>query len=136
MVRPIVKDILFLSRKASDATAADLPVARDLLETLIAHREECVGMAANMIGENKRIIAFADGENYCVMLNPHILRRDDAYQTEEGCLSLEGVRPTKRWKSIKVEYQTADMVVRRKTFSGFTAQIIQHEIDHCDGIII
>lgn len=136
MVRPIVKDIIILGRKSTPATADDLPTADDLLETLTAHREHCVGMAANMIGVNRRIIAFdCDGE-LMVMLNPEIIKQSDPYNAEEGCLSLTGTRPTKRYRSIKVRYQNRDMHTRLKTFTGFTAQIIQHEVDHCNGIII
>ena len=136
MIREICKDEHFLAQKAEPAAPEDLPVAADLLETLIFHKEGCVGMAANMIGVNKRIIAVENEGSYLVMLNPEILRRSAPYDTEEGCLSLEGVRPTKRWKSIKVQYETADGKPRIRTFTGWTAQIIQHEIDHCDGILI
>lgn len=136
MVRPIMKDPLFLARKAEPATAADIPVAQDLLETLVAHKDGCVGMAANMIGVNKRIIAFDNEGTYMVMYNPEIVKTAQPYNTEEGCLSLDGVRPTRRYKSIKVRYQNEAFQVRLKTFTGFTAQIIQHEIDHCEGILI
>ena len=136
MVRPIMKDPLFLARKAEPATAADIPVAQDLLETLVAHKDGCVGMAANMIGVNKRIIAFDNEGTYMVMYNPEIVKTAQPYNTEEGCLSLDGVRPTWRYKSIKVQYQNEAFQVRLKTFTGFTAQIIQHEIDHCEGILI
>ena len=136
MIQPIVHDPLFLAQKSARATPADAAVARDLLETLTAHADGCVGMAANMIGVAKRIIAVENEGSYLVMLNPEILRRSAPYDTEEGCLSLEGVRPTKRWKSIKVQYETADGKPRIRTFTGWTAQIIQHEIDHCDGILI
>lgn len=136
MIRNICKDELFLARKAAPALPEDLPIAQDLLETLIAHKDGCVGMAANMIGVAKRIIAFASEDGYLVMFNPVILKKSGPYNTEEGCLSLEGVRPTKRWKSIKVQYETADGKPRIRTFTGWTAQIIQHEIDHCDGILI
>ena len=136
MIREICKDETFLAQKAAPATAADLGVAQDLMETLIAHKDGCVGMAANMIGVNKRIIAFENDGEYMVMFNPVILKKSGPYNTEEGCLSLEGVRPTKRWKSIKVQYETADGKPRIRTFTGWTAQIIQHEIDHCDGILI
>ena len=118
MIREIMRDETFLAQKAETATADDLPVAADLLETLQAHRDGCVGMAAN------------------IMLNPEIIRRAEPYEAEEGCLSLSGTRKTKRWKSIKVQYQNEQMQPRFKTFKGFTAQIIQHEVDHCDGIII
>lgn len=136
MVQPIMKDPIFLARKAEKATPADRQVAQDLLETLEAHKEGCVGMAANMIGVNKRIIAFDCDGTYMLMYNPEILRQKEPYQTEEGCLSLEGKRPCKRWNSIKVQYQNEDFAVRIKTFTGFTAEIIQHEIDHCNGILI
>ena len=136
MVRPIIKDPLFLARKAEPATAADIPVAQDLLETLIAHKDGCVGMAANMIGVNKRIIAFDNEGTYMVMYNPEIIKTAQPYNTEEGCLSLDGVRPTRRYKSIKVRYRNEAFQMRLKTFTGFTAQIIQHEIDHCEGILI
>ena len=131
-----MKDPLFLARKAEPATAADIPVAQDLLETLIAHKDGCVGMAANMIGVNKRIIAFDNGGTYMVMYNPEIVKTAQPYSTEEGCLSLDGVRPARRYKSIKVRYQNESFQVRLKTFTGFAAQIIQHEIDHCEGILI
>ena len=136
MIRDICKDELFLARKAAPALPEDLPIAQDLLETLIAHKDGCVGMAANMIGVAKRIIAFESEDGYLVMFNPVILKKSGPYNTEEGCLSLEGVRPTKRWKSIKVQYETADGKPRIRTFTGWTAQIIQHEMDHCDGILI
>lgn len=136
MVRDIMKDTVFLAQKAEPATIDDLPIADDLLETLIAHKDGCVGMAANMIGVNKRIIAFENDGNYMIMLNPEIVKKSEPYMTEESCLSLVGSRKTKRWKSIKVKYQTTDLQLRYKTFIGWTAQIIQHEIDHCEGIVI
>lgn len=136
MVREIMKDVVFLSQKAQPAAMDDLPVAEDLLETLIAHKDGCVGMAANMIGINKRIIAFDNDGKYMVMFNPEIVKKSDPFDAEEGCLSLNGTRKTKRWRSIKVQYQNSDFEVRYKTFTGWTAQIIQHEIDHCEGIII
>ena len=136
MVREIMRDVLFLARKAEKATPEDLDVARDLLETLEHHQDGCVGMAANMIGVNKRIIAFDDDGVYQVMFNPEIIKKSGPYQAEEGCLSLEGQRPAKRWKSIKVQYQNEHFETRYKTYTGWTAQIIQHEIDHCEGIII
>ena len=136
MIQPIVKDPIFLGRKSREATAADLPIAQDLLDTLAAHKDGCVGMAANMIGQTVRIIAF-DNEGSCmVMLNPEIVKCAGQYETEEGCLSLEGVRKTKRYRSIKVQYQNEKLQIRLKTFTGWTAQIIQHEIDHCNGILI
>lgn len=136
MIRTICKDEAFLAQKAEPATPEDLSVAADLLETLEHHKDGCVGMAANMIGVNKRIIAFDDEGRYMVMFNPVILQRSGPYQTEEGCLSLTGVRPTKRWKTIKVQWQNEKFQQRIKKFTGWTAQIIQHEIDHCEGIII
>ena len=136
MVREIMRDVIFLGRASVPATAEDIGVAQDLLDTLMAHADGCVGMAANMIGVAKSIIAVNDEGKYLVMLNPKILKFSGAYETEEGCLSLSGVRPTKRYHSIKVEYQTAAMEKRIRTFTGYTAQIIQHEIDHCKGIII
>lgn len=136
MVREICKDTAFLAQKAQPATIEDISVAADLLETLQAHCEECVGMAANMIGVNKRIIAFeCDGE-YMVMFNPQIIKKSDRYEIKEGCLSLSGMRTATRWKSIKVQYQNDKFQTRFKTFTGWTAQIIQHEIDHCEGILI
>ncbi len=136
MIKPIMKDPIFLSQKSAPATADDLSVAQDLLDTLIAHKDGCVGMAANMIGCSKRIIAFDDGGKYTVMLNPEIIKSSEPYDTEEGCLSLDGVRKTKRFKTIKVQYQTEAFQIRFKTYTGWTAQIIQHEIDHCNGILI
>ena len=136
MIREICRDEAFLARKAEPATVDDLCVAQDLLETLEAHREGCVGMAANMIGVNKRIIAFDNEGTYMVMFNPKIVRQSGPYETEEGCLSLTGTRKTKRWQTIKVQWQNEKFQPRIKTFSGWTAEIIQHELDHCDGIII
>ena len=136
MVREICKDVILLSRKAQDAVPEDAAVAQDLLDTLTAHQEECVGMAANMIGVPKRIIAFADGKGYTVMFNSEILKATDRYEAEEGCLSLSGVRQAVRYESIKVRWQNEKFQTRLKTFSGWTAQIIQHEIDHCNGILI
>lgn len=136
MIREICKDETFLAQKAEIATPEDLPIATDLLETLEHHKQGCVGMAANMIGVNKRIIAFDNDGSYMVMFNPEIIKKSEPYETEEGCLSLTGVRPVKRWKSIKVHYQNEKFQERFKTFTGWTAQIIQHEIDHCNGILI
>lgn len=136
MIREIMKDETFLAQKAERATVEDLRVAVDLLETLCAHKDGCVGMAANMIGVNKRIIAFDNEGSYVVMFNPEIVKKSEPYAAEEGCLSLAGTRKTKRWKSIKVQYQTAEFQTRYKTFTGWTAEIIQHEIDHCEGILI
>ena len=138
MIRPIMKDERFLAQPSIPAVHCeeDIQVARDLLETLEAHKEGCVGMAANMIGVSKRIIAFDNEGTYMVMFNPEIVKCSDRYETEEGCLSLVGIRQTKRWRSIKVQYQNEQFQTRLKTFTGWTAQIIQHEIDHCNGIII
>ena len=136
MIRDIMRDEAFLAQKAEPATPDDLPVAQDLLDTLAANQSRCVGMAANMIGVNKRIIVFDNEGEYMIMFNPEIIKKSDPYQAEEGCLSLLGVRPAKRWKSIKVKYQNEQFQVRLKTFTGWTAQIIRHEVDHCDGIVI
>ena len=141
MVKELIHDPIFLARKSELATKDDLQVAEDLLDTLMAHKDSCVGMAANMIGVRKRIIAFLDESGrtptYTVMFNPEIIKKDGAYNTEEGCLSLlGGPRPCKRYKSIKVKYQTLEMQTRIKTYTGWTSQIIQHEVDHCDGILI
>lgn len=136
MVREIMKDEVFLAEASEKATAEDTEIARDLLETLEAHKAGCVGMAANMIGVRKRIIAFDNEGSYMVMFNPEIVKKSGAYEAEEGCLSLAGTRKTRRWQSIKVQYQNEKMQIRLKTFTGWTAQIIQHEIDHCNGIII
>ena len=137
MVRELVHDPILLARVSEPAVREDWALAQDLLETLIHHQQGCVGMAANMIGVTKRIIAFNDNGEYWLMLNPRIVKCSDEYETEEGCLSLlGGPRKTRRYGKIKVEFQTLDMKVRLKTFTGFTAQIIQHEIDHCDGILI
>ena len=137
MVRELMHDPIFLAKRAENATKEDLAVANDLLETLVAHKETCVGMAANMIGVCKRIIAFDNGGTYMVMFNPVIVKSSDPYETEEGCLSLlGGPRKTKRYQKIKVQYQTEQMQTRLKTFEGWTAQIIQHEIDHCNGVLI
>ena len=137
MVRELMHDPIFLARKSTPATAEDLDVARDLLDTLEFHKDGCVGMAANMIGVTKRIIVFDNEGTPMVMLNPVILKAAEAYETEEGCLSLlGGPRKTKRFRKIKVEYLNMDLQKRIKTFTGWTAQIIQHEVDHCNGILI
>ena len=137
MVRELMHDPIFLGRKSAPATKEDLEIARDLLDTLAAHRETCVGMAANMIGQTKRIIVFDNEGTLMVMLNPEIVKQSGEYETEEGCLSLlGGPRKTKRFQKIKVRYQTTEFQTRLKTFEGWTAQIIQHEIDHCNGILI
>lgn len=137
MIRELIHDPLLLARHSAPATAADLPVVQDLLDTLLFHRETCVGMAANMIGICKRIIVFDHDSSPMAMLNPEIVKQSDPYETEESCLSLlGGPRKTTRYKKIKVRYQTPQLQVRLKTFEGWTAQIIQHEIDHCNGILI
>ena len=137
MVRELMHDPIFLARKSVDATAEDLPIAADLRDTLIAHKEGCVGMAANMIGQTRRIIVFDNEGEYMTMLNPEILKAEGEYEAEEGCLSLlGGPRKTVRYEKIKVRYQNEKMQLRLKTFTGFTAQIIQHEVDHCNGVLI
>ena len=137
MVKELMHDPIFLAQKSAVATKDDLTVTQDLLDTLKAHKETCVGMAANMIGICKRIIAFDNNGTYMVMLNPEIVKQSGEYDTEESCLSLlGGPRKTKRFQKIKVRYQTLDFQTRLKTFEGWTAQIIQHEIDHCNGILI
>ena len=136
MICEICKDEFFLGLPSREATAEDMDIARNLLDTLEAHSDGCVGMAANMIGVSKRIIAFDCEGTYMVMFNPVILKKEGAYQTEEGCLSLSGTRQTERYQSIKVQWQNEKFQTRAKTFTGWTAQIIQHEIDHCNGILI
>ena len=136
MIKPIMHDRFFLSLPSEKAGAEDVPLAQDLLDTLSAHRHECVGMAANMIGRRKRVIAVMDGDAPLAMLNPEILEKAGAYQTEEGCLSLPGQRPVVRYRTVKVRYLDVRIAERTRTFSGWTAQIIQHEIDHCDGILV
>ena len=136
VIRPIVRDTVFLSRKSAAATKLDVQVMTDLLDTLRANQDRCVGMAANMIGVSKRIIVFDNDGTYSVMFNPEIIKKSGPYETEEGCLSLTGVRKAKRWQSIKVQYQNEKFQTRLKTYNCWTAQIIQHEIDHCDGIVI
>lgn len=136
MIQPVMHDPIFLAQKSAPATKEDVSVAEDLMETLIAHRDGCVGMAANMIGVLKRIIAFEDDGKYTVMFNPEIIKCSEPYETEEGCLSLPGIRKTKRFKSIKIQFQNSEFQTRFKTYTGWTAQIIQHEIDHCNGILI
>ena len=136
MIQPIMKDPIFLAQKSAPATKEDLQVAQDLLDTLTAHKDGCVGMAANMIGVSKRIIAFDNEGKYMVMFNPEIVKRSEPYEAEEGCLSLPGTSKAKRYRSIKVQYQNEQFQTRLKTFTGWTAQIIQHEIDHCNGILI
>ena len=137
MIREIIHDPLFLSGKSEKATKEDLQIAQDLLDTLAANRAGCVGMAANMIGVRKRIIAFDDNGKLEVMFNPEIIKSSGEYDTEEGCLSLLGdPRPCKRYQSIKVRWQNKSFQLMTKTFYGFTAQIIQHEMDHFEGILI
>ena len=137
MIKDLMHDPIFLGQKSESATFEDLQTAQDLLDTLTAHKESCVGMAANMIGVKKRIICFDNNGVYMTMFNPEIVKFSDSYETEEGCLSLlGGPRKTKRYRKIKVQYQTEDFKLRIRTFDGFTAQIIQHEIDHCNGILI
>ena len=136
MIREICRDETFLAQKAAPATADDLATAQDLLDTLTAHKGGCVGMAANMIGVCKRIIAFDNEGTYMVMFNPVIVRQSGPYEAQEGCLSLTGVRKTKRFQTVKVQWQNEKFQTRLKTFTGWTAEIIQHEIDHCEGILI
>lgn len=136
MIRPIMKDPIFLAQKSVPATSEDLSTAQDLLDTLAVHQDHCVGMAANMIGVSKRIIVFEDGGRHMVMFNPELVKCSEPYEAEEGCLSLSGVRKAKRYRTIKVRYQNNQFQTRLKTFHGWTAQIIQHELDHCDGILI
>ena len=136
MIREICKDETFLAQKAEPAVPEDIQIAADLLETLEHHKDGCVGMAGNMIGVNKRIIAFENDGEYMVMFNPVIVKQSGAYETDEGCLSLTGTRKTKRHKVIKVQWQNEKFQTRLKTFTGWTAEIIQHEIDHCEGILI
>ena len=136
MIKPIIKDPIFLAQKSEPATVLDLSVAQDLRDTLAAHRDGCVGMAANMIGVARRVIIFDDNGSPTVMFNPEIIKCSGAYEAEEGCLSLTGTRKARRFRSIKVRYQNERFETRLKTNTGFTAQIIQHEIDHCNGVLI
>ena len=137
MIKKVIHDPILLAMKSEKATIEDLQVAQDLLSTLTANADGCVGMAANMIGVHKRIICFDNDGTYMTMFNPEIIKKSEPYKTEEGCLSLlGGPRKCKRYKNIKVQWQTAEFQTRIKTFTGWTAQIIQHEIDHCDGILI
>ena len=136
MIRPIVRDELFLKQKSEQATMQDSAVIVDLMDTLRANAEHCVGMAANMIGVKKKIIVFSIGAVIVPMVNPVITKKLKPYETEEGCLSLTGVRKTKRYETIEVEYEDQNFKKQKQTFQGWTAQIIQHEIDHCEGIII
>lgn len=136
MIRPICKDKMILSQRSAPATKEDLPVLEDLLDTLRANSDHCVGMAADMIGVNKRIIAFSIGPANIAMINPVITKRESPYETEESCLSLDGVRRTLRYQTIEVEFLDRNFKAHKQSFTGFTAQIIQHEIDHCNGILI
>lgn len=137
MIKEVVHDPIFLGLKSQAATSEDLQVAEDLLDTLIANKDACVGMAANMIGERKRIIVFDNNGKYMTMFNPEIIKKSEPYDTEEGCLSLlGGPRKCKRYRTVKVQWQTSDFQTRIKNFTGRPAQIIQHEIDHCEGILI
>ena len=136
MIRYFCKDDNFLAKRGETALPADLGIAQDLLDTLRAHKDGCVGMAANMIGVNKRIIAFDNKGTYTLMFNPVIVKHAGPYEAEEGCLSLTGTRKARRYQTIKVRWQNEAFQTRLKTFTGWTAEIIQHEIDHCDGIII
>ena len=136
MVRPVVRDPVFLSQRSAPATRADLPTAADLRDTLLANAERCVGMAANMIGIKKRIIVFMDGPLPAVMFNPELLHAEGEYEAEEGCLSLTGTRRAKRYQSIRVRFRDERFLLRTREYTGWTAQIIQHELDHCDGILI
>ena len=136
MVKPIMRDLFFLRQKAEKATKGDFPVAIDLLDTLKAHEDGCVGMAANMIGYKKNMIIVSAGPVDMIMINPVICSKSGRYETEEGCLSLEGKRKTTRYKKIEVEFQDAGFVKRKMAFEGFVAQIIQHEVDHCNGVVI
>lgn len=136
MIRPIVKDVLFLGQKSEPATKQDLPVGQDLMDTLRANQDRCVGMAANMIGVRKKVIIVNIGIMNVVMYNPVIVKKDTPFETEEGCLSLTGVRRTTRYQNIEVEYLDGSWKKQRRKYSGWTAQIIQHECDHLEGIII
>ena len=137
MVKELVHDPLLLARKSQPASREDMQVVQDLMDTFAAHRETCVGMAANMIGEFRNIIIFDNEDAPMVMLNPEIIRQEGPYTTKEGCLSLlGGSRETVRYQKIKVRYETTEFQVRLKTFTGWTAEIIQHEIDHCRGVLI
>ncbi len=137
MIKELIHDPILLARKSEVATKEDLQTAQDLLDTLVAHKDGCVGMAANMIGVCKRIIAFDNDGTYMIMFNPEIIKKSGPYDAEEGCLSLlGGPRKCKRYQTIKVQWQTAEFQTRIKTFTGFPAQIIQHEVDHCNGVLI
>ena len=137
MIKEVIHDPILLAKKSEKATIKDLQVAQDLLDTLVADVDGCVGMAANMIGVHKCIICFDNNGTYMTMFNPEIIKKSELYETEEGCLSLlSGPRKCKRYKTIKVQFQTLEMKTHTKNFTGWTAQIIQHEVDHCNGILI
>ena len=136
MIQPIMHDPLFLAQKSAPATPEDAPVARDLLDTLTAHADGCVGMAANMIGVSKSIIVVAAGPFQFAMVNPVIIKKTGEYQTKESCLSLDGERPCTRYEQIEVDYLDGNFKPQHGKYTGFTAQIIQHEIDHCNGVVI
>lgn len=136
MIQNIIKSEQFLQEKSENATQEDASVIQNLIDTLMFHKERCLGLAANMIGQKKRILAFFDGETICVMVNPEIMKKEGLYLTEEGCLSLTGVRPTKRYQKIKVRYWDAQFKIKIKTYTGLSAQVIQHEMDHFEGILI
>ena len=136
MIQNIIKSEQFLQEKSENATQEDAFVIQDLIDTLMFHKERCLGLAANMIGQKKRILAFFDGETICVMVNPEIMKKEGLYLTEEGCISLTGVRPTKRYQKIKVRYWDAQFKIKIKTYTGLSAQVIQHEMDHFEGILI
>lgn len=136
MIKEIVKDTFILSRVSVPATKEDLFIVQDLIDTLEAHKEICAGMAANMIGYSKQIIIFQEEGKFTVMINPEIIKCDGPYSTKEGCLSLEGQRETKRFQSVKVRYLDTNFKIKIKTYKDFTAQVIQHEVDHCKGILI
>lgn len=136
MIRTVIKDVMLLSRKSIPATKQDIPIGKDLLDTLMANASACVGMAANMIGINKRIIVVNTGLLNIVMFNPVIESRSGRYETQEGCLSLSGLRPTVRYQSISVSYMDSNWKKQKLKLTGWPAQIVQHEIDHCDGIVI
>ena len=136
MIQKVVRDVMFLGRKSLPAEKSDLPIALDLRDTLLANRARCVGMAANMIGSLKRIIAVSVSGTIVIMINPVIVQKERPYETEEGCLSLEGMRKTKRYQNIRVEYLDMNWKKHRGSYSEFEAQIIQHEMDHLEGIVI
>lgn len=136
MIKEVIHDPIFLSQKSETASNSDLPIAKDLLDTLISNKENCVGMAANMIGVKKRIIVFDNEGLIMTMFNPEIISKSGEFETEEGCLSLSGERRTKRYRTVKVRYQDMSFKICQQSFTGWIGQIIQHEIDHCNGILI